>query len=120
MENPEDEYDISTYAGGMRTGISILKEAYPDALYIIMGPGKVTYFEDGTELQSDVGGKLEDYYEISADISEEWDIPYIDLYQNFPPEGKELTDVLADGCHYNEYGRYLVGKKIVEFLADYE
>ncbi|MGN0168374.1 MAG: SGNH/GDSL hydrolase family protein [Acetatifactor sp.] len=116
-ENPEDAYDITTYAGAMRTGFATLREKYPDAMYIIMGPGQTTYFSDGTELLSETGGQLIDYYNLSVALSEELDIPYLDLYNHFPEGDDDLIDVLSDGCHYNEYGRYVLGIKIVNFMG---
>ena len=119
-ENPDDKNDISTYAGAMRTGIAALKEKYPDATYVIVGPGQATYFSNGTELMSESGGQLKDYYQLSVSLSKELNIPYLDLYQQFPEGDTDLTDVLADGCHYNEYGRYCLGIKIVKFMADFQ
>lgn len=119
-ENPDDKNDISTYAGAMRKGIAALKEKYPDATYVIVGPGQATYFSNGTELMSESGGQLKDYYQLSVSLSKELNIPYLDLYQQFPEGDTDLTDVLADGCHYNEYGRYCLGIKIVKFMADFQ
>ena len=119
-ENPDDKNDISTYAGAMRTGIAALKEKYPDATYVIVGPGQATYFSNGTELMSESGGQLKDYYQLSVSLSKELNIPYLDLYQQFPEGDTDLTGVLADGCHYNEYGRYCLGIKIVKFMADFQ
>lgn len=116
-ENPEDAFDITTYAGAMRTGIATLQEKYPDALYLIIGPGRVTYFNDGADPQSEAGKPLADYYRLSASLAGELNIPYIDLYTGFP-DSADLSDVLADGCHYNEYGRYLLGIKIISFMAE--
>lgn len=117
-ENADAVCDISTYAGAMRTGIAALKEQYPDALYLIIGPGKVSYFNEGTDLLSETGGQLVDYCNLSAALSLELNIPYIDLYNAFPGDVDNLEDVWVDGCHYNEYGRYLIGIKIVEVLAE--
>ena len=104
----------------MRAGIAALKEKYPDATYVIVGPGQATYFSNGTELMSESGGQLKDYYQLSVSLSKELNIPYLDLYQQFPEGDTDLTDVLADGCHYNEYGRYCLGIKIVKFMADFQ
>lgn len=117
-ENPENPYDISTYSGALRTGFQTLQEKYPNAVYILMGPGQVTYFEDGTERLSDAGGQLVDYYSLSISLAEELNIPYLDLYSDFPGTDSTLSDVLADGVHYNEYGRYLLGIKTINFLSD--
>lgn len=120
MENKEDPYDITTYAGAMRTGIAALREKYPDALYIIMGPGNVEDFEHGMEPHGEEQLKLPDYYDKAVSLSEELDTAYIDLYHEFPNEEYELGEVLADGIHYNEVGRYAVGVKIIDFLEEYQ
>lgn len=117
IDNEEKPYDITTFGGALRQGIATLQEKYPDAVYMIMGPGKVTLFENGTEVLSDMGGRLSDYYDKARDISEELGVCYIDIYEEFPNEKDELSDVLADGTHYNEYGRYMVGIKVINDLS---
>lgn len=114
--NGLDAYDITGYAGAMRTGIAALKEKYPDARYIIMGPGQTTYFNNGTDCMSEAGGQLSEYYQLSVGLAEELQALYIDLYNGFPDTGDELEDILADGVHYNEYGRYLTGIRIIDTL----
>lgn len=116
-QNTEDACPHSTYAGAMRTGIAALKAQYPDALYIIMGPGRVRCFNDGTDFPGEAGGQLIDYYNLSVALSEELNIPYIDLFNDFPERDIDLSAIWEDGCHYNEYGRYLAGIKIINFLA---
>lgn len=117
VENPENPSDASTYTGGLRNGISALREAYPDALFILMSPGKTTYFQNGTEPQSEAGSSLEVYRDACASLAEELNILFLDFYHDFPKEGASLTEVLSDGAHYNEYGRYLAGLRIVDFLS---
>jgi len=118
-ENPDDAYDMASYAGALRTGIDTLKKNYPEALIILVGPGQATYFNDGTDKLSEEGGLLVDYYELSKSVAAELSVPYIDLYSGFPEEDLELPDVLADGCHYNEIGRYALGIKIIHFMDEY-
>lgn len=119
LEDKDDSYNISTYAGAMRTGIATLKKEYPDAMYIIMGPGQTTYFADGTEPQSQEGNQLSAYYNQAKALSEELGAAYIDLYHEFPEGESTLADVLADGCHYNEHGRFLLTQKILRTIAAY-
>ena len=117
VENPEDAYDITTYAGAIRTGIAALREVYPDAAYVLSGPGRVEYFNDGTDVMSAVGSPLVDYYAAALSLSGELDTLYLDLYADFPEaEGLSLSDVLSDGCHYNEYGRFLTGIRFCNIL----
>lgn len=118
VENPGNPLDVSTYAGGLRIGISALREAYPDALFLLMSPGKTTYFKNGAEPQSATGSSLEVYRNLCASLAEEQDILFLDFYDAFPGGETTLTEVLSDGAHYNEYGRYLAGLRILDFLSE--
>lgn len=117
-ENPKDAHDITSYAGALRTGIDALKKNYPEALIIIVGPGQSLYFNNGTDKLTEEGGVLVDYYELSKSVAAELSVPYMDLYSGFPEGDLELLDVLADGCHYNELGRYALGIKIIHFMNE--
>lgn len=116
-ENAADAYDTGTYAGALRTGIQKLQEAFPDALYLLIGPGKISYFNGGADIMDETGGQLTDYCRISMALAQEQNLPYLDLYNDFPQEDISLYDIWADGCHYNEYGRYLAGIKIIDSIA---
>ncbi len=117
LDNPENAYDTATYAGAMRTGIATLKKRYPNALYVIMGPGQVTIFENGTSLLGDSKEPLTTYSDYAKALSGELGTLYIDLYNDFTNDEITVTDVLSDTVHYNEYGRYLVAKKIIDLLG---
>ncbi|MCX4305180.1 MAG: SGNH/GDSL hydrolase family protein [Acetatifactor sp.] len=119
IKNNEDIYDIQSYTGSIRTGIAALKDAFPDAIYILMGPGQVTIYNNGKEL---INGKdqLIDYYVAATALANELGIAYLDLYYEFPAGNDTLTDVLLrDGTHYNEHGRFLLSQNIIAFLEDY-
>lgn len=116
-ENTMEPGDILTYTGAMRTAIADLKESYPDALYIIMGPGRIIKFNEGTDL---LNGKnnLYDYAAAAAAVAKELDISYIDLYNSLPEGSDELADILLyDAVHYNEHGRFVLSRKIMTFIA---
>ena len=118
LDNPENPYDASTYAGAIRTGIATLRERYPNALYIIAGPGQITTFDNGTALMGESQTPLSGYSDYAKMLSEELGTLYIDLYNDFPDSDISLDEVLADGVHYNTYGRYLFARKIVDLLAE--
>lgn len=118
LEDPKDAYDIATYAGALRIGVAALREKYPNALYIIAGPGQVTIFDNGTALMGESQKPLSVYSEHAKRLSEELDTLYIDLYNDFPGGDVTLDEVLLDTVHYNEYGRYLFARKIIDLLAE--
>lgn len=119
IKDGESGEDIPTYIGAMRSAVTALKKSYPNAMYIIMGPGRITAFHDGTDL---VNGKdrLIDYYAAVSALADELDVDYIDLYTDFPDGDDEIADVLLrDGVHYNEHGRFRLSRKIMTFLNGY-
>lgn len=114
----EDPCDITTYKGAIRKAVTTLREAYPDAVILLLAPTFCTYFSYGTEKMSPQGGVLTDYVEAAVSLAEELDIPYINNYEELGINADNELDYLADGCHPNETGRFLMGSKIVEKLAE--
>ena len=118
LENTADPGDIRAYTGAMRTAITNLQKRFPDALYVIMGPGQVTEFQNGTELLNE-NNSLYDYSAAACDLACELGASYLDLYNDFPDAEEKLTDVLLrDGIHYNEHGRFCLSQKIMSFIAE--
>lgn len=118
LDDPENACNIGTYLGALRTGIATLREHYPNALYVIAGPGQVTIFENGTMLMGESQKPLSVYSEHAKKLSEELDTLYIDLYHDFPGGDVTLDEVLSDTVHYGEYGRYLFARKIIDLLGE--
>lgn len=111
-----DPYDIRCYTGAMRAAIVELQKHFPEALYIIMGPGQIIRFQEGTELINGVNS-LYDYSTAASELADELGTAYLDLYHEFPAAGEELADVLLrDGIHYNEHGRLCLSRRIMEFI----
>lgn len=116
LENTADPYDIGSYTGAMRTAVTNLQKAFPDALYIVMGPGQIIRFQEGTELINGVN-PLADYSAAAAALAGELDAAYLDLYHEFPGADEGLADVLLrDGIHYNEHGRLRLSRIIMDFI----
>lgn len=116
IENPEDPYDISTYKGSLRTCLGKLMADFPDAEFILMAPGFTSYYSNGTERNSDVGGALTDYVDAAVSISEELDIHCIDNYHDLGINESNVSDYTADGCHPNEKLRILMAEKIINYI----
>lgn len=116
IDNPDDPYDITTYIGGLRSGLKECMALFPDAEFIIMTPAFTSYFSNGTEPQSDVGGVLTDYVDAAISLAEELDIRYMDNYHDLGTNESNVWDYTADGCHPNEDGRVLMAKHIIDFI----
>ena len=117
VENPEDGYDLETYAGALRTSIRTLKEAYPDAEILLLTPLYTTYFSEGEKINSEGGGVLTDYVDATLRIAEDMDVVCINVYADSGIDKDTQAQYLADGCHPNEKGAYLLGNRIIEEMA---
>lgn len=115
-ENAEDSLCKESYAGALRTGISQLKQAYPDAEIIVMIPTYTILYEEGTQIMSSAGAKLEDYRNLAQAVAEEMGVFYKDNYGDMPLDINTHTTLLADGTHLNEHGRYVLGNQLITFF----
>ncbi len=108
----EDEQDISSYSGALRVGIEKLQEAFPEARILIMTPNFTTYFDCGEEIKSEQGGKLVDYADAVCQLATEMKIDILDNFRELPITLDNWKVYQDDGCHLNERGRFLLGKRI--------
>lgn len=115
----DDPNDIYTYAGALRTAVDKLQTAYPDAVIILMAPNFTTYFGNGLEPQSDVGGLLPDYVAAVNSIGEEKELLVYDSYSRLGIDSTNHTEYLLDGCHPNEATRYTMAQGLAKLLAPY-
>lgn len=115
IENQADAYDTATYAGALRTGIRSLKEAYPDALILVMAP---TYSIFTMNINSEVGGVLPDYVEAVVRVAEEMGVYCMNNYYDSGIDAESQAYYLADGTHPNETGCFYLGGQIVEYLGN--
>ena len=117
IENPADKYDTETYAGALRTGIHKLKDAYPDALILVMAPTYTDLFSGGTEINSEVGGVLTEYVDAAVRVSEEMGVFCMNNYADSGINADNYQWYLADGTHPNGTGSLYLGKQIVEYIG---
>lgn len=124
VENSADRFDVGTYAGALRTGISTLKEAYPEAVIILLTPTYTSIFSGGTEINGDRGGVLTDYVEAATDVSQDMNVFCLNNYSDSGISADTHGIYLADGTHPNETGALLLGrcimdemKKVIETLS---
>lgn len=114
VENPADDFDVGTYAGALRTGISTLKEAYPESVILLLTPTYTILFSGGTEINGEEGGVLTDYVEAAVNAAQDMDVICINNYTGSGINADSQEKYLADGCHPNETGALLLGRRILE------
>ncbi len=118
VENPEDPWDVHTFSGALRTGIRKIREAYPEAHILLMTPPFCSYFSNGTEINQEGGGRLTDYVNAVVETAQSEDVLYMNNYDGLGINAENYETYLADGCHLNELGRFLLGYQIVFALQD--
>lgn len=114
----DDPYDVTTYSGALRTAVKDLREAYPEARIIIMAPNFTIFYNNGTDVNSEEGGVLTDYVKAAVKVGKELSVGYMNNYDDMGINEENQEVYLADGCHLNEEGRYLLGLRIVEKLQE--
>lgn len=108
----EDSYDITSYSGALRTAITALQNAYPEAQILLMTPSFTSYFNNGTEKKSDVGGELKDYIQAAIDVAVDCNVDIQDNYTDLNINADNYGAYLVDGCHPNEGTRFTIGNNI--------
>ncbi len=119
INNPDNPYDIYTYAGALRSGIQQIQEAYPHATILLLTPPYCTYFSYGQEINSSQGGILTDYVEAIAQVADDMNVYYLNNYTGLGIDETNHLIYLADGCHLNETGRFLMSTHIIDFLKEH-
>lgn len=117
VDNAENPYDTATYAGALREGISKLQSAYPDALILLMTPTFTVYFSNGTEPMSEKGGILTEYVDAALQVAEETNVLCLNNYADLGINESNADTYLADGCHLNETGRFLLAEQVIAEIA---
>ena len=114
----EDAYDLTTYKGALRTAIERLQQTYPEARIVVMTPTFINTYENGNQRMSEVGGVMTDYVEAAVAVSQEYDIPCMNNYRDMEVDAENEKELLADGVHPNEKGRFRMGLLICRKLNE--
>ena len=116
----EDPQDLSTYTGALRRGIGLLQEAYPEAEIIVQTPTYTNFFSQGQDIlcQDGTGRVLKDYADAAIIVAKEMEVHLLDNFYGFAMDGSNYELYLSDGCHPNDYGRYVLGKRLAMFAQE--
>lgn len=112
----EDPYDPASYSGALRTAITSLQEAYPNAQIILAAPNFSSYFNNGTDKNSATGGILTDYVNAVVSLGTEYNLDVLNNYAVLGIRADNHTIHLIDGCHPNEATRFTMGERIALIL----
>lgn len=116
IDDPEDLFSLSTYAGALRSGIRELRAAYPESVVILAAPNYVEYFSQGQDRQSDVGGILTDYVEAARRVAADTNAIFMDNYYDLGIDASNSAVYLVDGCHPGDSGRFLYAQALIRLI----
>lgn len=109
----DDPYDTYTFCGALRYSIDALRTEYPHARIILATPNFTIYYNGGTDYMSEHNHMLSDYVDAVISVAEEMNVDLIDNFNDLDITLENFPELLADGCHPNEAGRFLMGERIV-------
>lgn len=107
-----------TYTGALRSGISRLQEAYPEAEIILMTPAHIGSFDKGMQATNEEKNVLADYVEAAKETAREMGLHVIDNYDDLVITSENQAEYLLDGIHPNEEGRVEIALHIIEVLGE--
>lgn len=116
VEEKDNLTGMNTYTGALKMGIERLQEVYPQAEFIIMIPTYTINFEEGTQIMSPQGDVLAKYRDAAKRVAEEMGIHYKDNYNDIKMDASNEAEFLVDGCHLNDWGKYVMGTQLIHFL----
>lgn len=111
---PKEYYDLSSYVGALRHGITKLREEYPNLEIILTSPTYCEWFAG--ERQFELGT----YVENARGVAEEMDAYFLDMYHAFGKNPEEKIQYLEDGVHLTSKGRTLYANSVIELLNELE
>lgn len=111
-DDSESFFNLYTYTGALRYGVSQLKEVAPDATIILCSPCYAQFYHDGYmvgegNMTNPGNGTLFDYAGTCNYVANEAQVEFFNAYQDLGINGYTADDYLEDGVHLTEAGRKL-------------
>ena len=115
---PYKDYLYDSFESALSDGILKLKSTYPDAKIYVVAPIYCDYFESGAIPQSNVGGNLQAYRNVTKEVCEKQEVNWIDSNEKIEINRNNHTTFLVDGVHPTLEGLYLIGNSIIKAIAE--
>ena len=118
-----DKYEVTCYAGAFRYAIETLQEKYPNLQIVLLGQTYCQFYSYGlVEEDSDTcnlgGGVGTDYVKALSEVAKEYDLLFINLYEELPINEWNGTLFLEDATHLNERGRKEYAQVVAKYLLE--
>lgn len=119
-DDPNAPYDIITYTGALRSGITAIQETYPYIRIVVMSHtfchhvNEEGNFENGDRV--DLGnGTLSHYLQKELDATSDCGVSFIDNFYGTVNEDNYL-DYMTDYIHFNDAGREKLARRFTECI----
>ncbi|MBP5762842.1 MAG: SGNH/GDSL hydrolase family protein [Lachnospiraceae bacterium] len=105
------------FRSAMNRIITELKSTYPKAEILVLSPGFIRMYNDGTTLISETGSVLQAYRDITTEVAVQQNCELLSLTDDFGFTQEETASfLLPDLVHYNENGRYLLAQGLARYF----
>ena len=105
------------FRSAMNRIITELKSTYPKAEILVLSPGFIRMYNDGTTLISETGSVLQAYRDITTEVAAQQNCELLSLTDDFGFTQEETASfLLPDLVHYNENGRYLLAQGLARYF----
>lgn len=123
--DPDDEFNMRTYAGALRYGVCNLCDVAPDATIILCSPMYAQFYHDGYmigdgNITNNGNGTLFDYKGTCNAIANETQVEFFNAYQDLGIDGYTADEYLEDGVHLSEAGRRLYADALAKMILRIE
>lgn len=109
-------FPIDDYQNGLRTGIRVLQESYPDARIMVISSNYILSFEKGMARIGDEGNVLEDYIAAAEETAAAENVDFLNINDALQWDEHNAAEYLVDSIHPNEEGRFLFGVEVIRAL----
>jgi len=121
LDSEENPYDITTYAGAIRTTLKLLKGKYPELRIILVSPTYCEFIAYDNAKCTDTdfgGGVLDDYVQVQKMVAEEYGVEWIDMYHGSGIWSDTIDIYTYDKLHLTDEGKQLLGDRIADYLEE--
>lgn len=125
QSDPDNIYNMKTYAGALRYAVSNLRELAPDATIILCSPMYAQFYKDGYligdgNITNNGNGTLFDYKGTCNYVANEQNTLFLNAYQDLGIDGYTAEQYLEDGVHLTAEGRQLYADALAKIILNYE
>ena len=106
-------FPIDDYQNGLRTGIRVLRESYPDARIMVISSNYILSFEKGMARSGDDENVLEDYIAAAEETAAAENVDFLKINDALQWNEHNAAEYLVDSIHPNEEGRFLFGVEVI-------